>query len=392
MQKYRKAVSFLLTLYYQLTLFYRISFAIMRWIFTFLVFLVSGFAADAQHLTGIWRGYFTSSGSTLQGFQRKEMYKYEIQIEQLPNNAVKGVTYSYKTSVFYAKTGLQGIFTYQSKSLLIKETKILELKIDQGSAPYLMTCYLDYSKMGKLEVLQGTYISENSSNKSNGSNGEVYLEKVTTSDFIKEDFLLKKKPGVLKNSPPLAKSKTNPSQPPAVQKHGTAVQKPKPVNPKLPAPIRPIEHADNAITHGWNNDSIIHRPREVIATKAPIPRVLLERENKLVKTLYCGDEEIRIDLYDNGTIDNDTISLYHNNKLVVSNGRLSYSPITYKAKCNATDNHHEFVIVAENLGDIPPNTALMVVTMGKSQKRYEIFLTSTEQRNAKVVVEYRPQH
>lgn len=389
MQKYRKAVSFLLTLYYQLTLFCRISFVIMRWISTLLFFLVSGFSADAQHLTGIWRGYFISSGSTLHEFQRKEMYKYEIQIEQLPNNAVKGVTYSYKTAVFYAKTGLQGIFTYQSKSLLIKETKIMELKIDQGSAPCLMTCYLDYSKIGKLEVLQGTYISEGSSpNKPDCGSGEVYLEKVTASDFTKEDFLLKKKPAENNN----AKSNTNPPRPPAVKKPSTAVHQSRPSNPKLPAPIKLIEHADKAITGGWKRDTAIHQPREIIATKTPIPRVLLERENKLVKTLYCGDEEIRIDLYDNGTIDNDTISLYHNNKLAVSNGRLSYSPITYKTKCNATDNHHEFVIVAENLGDIPPNTALMVVTMGKSQKRYEIFLTSTEQRNAKVVVEYRLQH
>jgi hypothetical protein len=392
MQKYRKAVSFLLTLYYQLTLFCLISFVVMRWISTLLFFLVSGFSADAQHLTGIWRGYFTSTGGTLREFQRKEMYKYEIQIEQLPNNAVKGVTYSYKTSVFYAKTGLQGIFTYQSKSLLLKETKILELKIDQGSAPCLMTCYLDYSKIDKLEVLQGTFISESSSNKSDCGSGEVYLEKVNSSDFTKEDFLLKKKPEAPKAHVPLAKSKTDPPHPPAVKKPGATVQQSKPAGPKSPAPIKPIEHADNAIAHSWKADTAIRHPRELIANRAPVPRVLLERENKLVKTLYCGDEEIRIDLYDNGTIDNDTISLYHNNKLVVSNGRLSYSAITYKTKCNATDNHHEFVIVAENLGDIPPNTALMVVTMGKSQKRYEIFLTSTEQRNAKVVVEYKPQH
>lgn len=344
---------------------------------------------------------------------REEVYKYEVQIEQLPNNGVKGVTYSYKTTVFYAKTGLQGIFTVQSKSLIIKETNIMELKIGEGSAPCLMTCYLDYSKMGKLEVLQGTFISVSTKNKSDCGSGKVYLEKVPTSDFVKEDFLLKKKqadkpekktnakPGVAEKTPaqkpPAASKKTMPpaATAPAESKKRIAVTpKPKTPAPKetIPAPVKPIERADNAIARNWGTDTVIRQPKDMPAFKTPVPRVLLERENKLVQTLYCDEGYIQIDLYDNGTIDNDTISLYHNNKQVVNNGRLSYTPITYKVKCDAVENHHEFVIVAENLGEIPPNTALMVVTMGKSQKRYEIFLTSNENRNAKVIIEYRPQH
>jgi type IV secretory pathway VirB9-like protein len=46
-------------------------------------------------------------------------------------------------------------------------------------------------------------------------------------------------------------------------------------------------------------------------------------------------------------------------------------------------------MVADNLGRIPPNTALMIVTTGG--KRYELFIASTEQRNAKVIIEYQPQ-
>jgi hypothetical protein len=40
-------------------------------------------------------------------------------------------------------------------------------------------------------------------------------------------------------------------------------------------------------------------------------------------------------------------------------------------------------MVAENLGSIPPNTSLMIVTAGT--KRYEVFISSSEQKNAKVV-------
>ena len=81
---------------------------------------------------------------------------------------------------------------------------------------------------------------------------------------------------------------------------------------------------------------------------------------------------------------------------MVNNNELTYSPITIRLKCTKTDAHHEIIVVAENLGEIPPNTALMVITAGgKSiidggKKRIEVFLDSNEQRNAKVVFEYKP--
>ena len=51
-----------------------------------------------------------------------------------------------------------------------------------------------------------------------------------------------------------------------------------------------------------------------------------------------------------------------------------------------TQPEHELVMVAENLGRIPPNTSLMVVTAG--DKRYEVRITSTEQKNAVVRFKY----
>ncbi|MBD0289520.1 MAG: hypothetical protein ICV79_29490, partial [Flavisolibacter sp.] len=49
---------------------------------------------------------------------------------------------------------------------------------------------------------------------------------------------------------------------------------------------------------------------------------------------------------------------------------------------DAAHPHHELVMVAENLGSIPPNTSLMIITTGT--QRYEVFISSTEQKNAKV--------
>jgi type IV secretory pathway VirB9-like protein len=43
------------------------------------------------------------------------------------------------------------------------------------------------------------------------------------------------------------------------------------------------------------------------------------------------------------------------------------------------------VMVADNLGAIPPNTSVMIVT--SKNKRYQVSLSSSEKQNAKVVID-----
>jgi hypothetical protein len=393
----------------------------MRLIFTLFTLLLLSFSAESQNITGIWRGYFSSANGLYRDGIREEMYKYEVQIDEKKDKSVKGVTYSYKSTVFYGKASTQGIYTPASKTLIIKETGLLELEIGDKSQPCLMTCYLDYSKMGKLEVLQGNFISINVKDKGDCGSGKVYLERVAKSDFTPEDFLVKKKPtdtAKISNIPPIKKApqtttpSSNVAKPtnsdvakkpisttPKKTTTGTPIttQKTKPgaesnliIAPKTAAPsIVLLDKETSVITEPKKKDSISVKPKELNpANKITLPKVLVERENNLVKTIQTDESFIQIDLYDNGTIDHDSISVFHNNIQVVKNGGLSYTPITIKVKMSKEDPRHEFIMVAENMGEIPPNTALMVITAGK--KRYEVFLTSTEEKNAKVIIEYKP--
>jgi hypothetical protein len=63
--------------------------------------------------------------------------------------------------------------------------------------------------------------------------------------------------------------------------------------------------------------------------------------------------------------------------------RLSQKPLTVRIAVDNDHPHHELIMVAENLGSIPPNTSLMIITAGS--KRYQVFISSTEQKNAKVI-------
>jgi hypothetical protein len=348
-------------------------------LFCFLIF--ASVTVNAQNITGIWKGYFVQNSFGIY----EDRYKFEVQVEQLPNNALSGVTYSYKTTVFYGKAEAKGIYTKKTNNILINELKLVDLKIGDKSQPCLMTCYLEYDKMGKLETLSGTYASRNVSDKADCGTGKVYLERAITSDFYKEDFLVKRE-NELKKKLPAKKPLTVPN---ATAKITSPVKKPivKPgaeenlVNtPKrVPVPTVIIPKKEDPAKSA----------APPVAKILPKPQVIRDRKNELAKTIQTSAREFKIELYDNGEIDGDRISVYHNNEIIASNKLLTDKPLTFTIKSDANTSVHEFVMVAENLGSIPPNTALMIITAGT--KRYELFVTSTEQKNAVVRVEYKPE-
>jgi hypothetical protein len=105
----------------------------------------------------------------------------------------------------------------------------------------------------------------------------------------------------------------------------------------------------------------------------------------LIKRIEAPAGEIVIDLYDYDQIDGDTVSIYDNNELIVSRAGLSKKPISFKIKVDAMQPHHELIMVANNLGSIPPNTSLMIIAA--NNKRSEVFISSSEQKNAKLVID-----
>lgn len=121
------------------------------------------------------------------------------------------------------------------------------------------------------------------------------------------------------------------------------------------------------------------------AVNITVPEPIRNRENLIVKKIEAPEGKLLVELYDNGEIDGDTVSIYHNNQLIISRAGLSEKPITFSIDMDGIHNHHELVMVAENLGSIPPNTSLMIITT--KDKRYEIFISSTEQKNAKLVID-----
>lgn len=101
-----------------------------------------------------------------------------------------------------------------------------------------------------------------------------------------------------------------------------------------------------------------------------------------IQEIKVDTGKIRLDFYDNGEIDGDTISVLLNNAIVVANQRLALKPVTVEVNVDLEHQEQEITMVGENLGSIPPNTALLIITSGK--KRYRLYLRSTEKKNAQV--------
>lgn len=107
-------------------------------------------------------------------------------------------------------------------------------------------------------------------------------------------------------------------------------------------------------------------------------RALTKRSFEPSPVFESEADSIKIDLYDNGEIDNDTVSLFINRKPVVMKQMLTDRAFTIELPVDSTIT--EVSMYADNLGKIPPNTAVAVVYI--NGERHEIFLTSTYIRNA----------
>jgi hypothetical protein len=105
------------------------------------------------------------------------------------------------------------------------------------------------------------------------------------------------------------------------------------------------------------------------------------------KDLEIGSDSIRVSLYDNGEIDGDTVTVFLNGKPVIVHQELTARAVNIYLTLDNSKDVNEVSLFAENLGKIPPNTALMVVTDGIS--RFEVFLSSTYTQNATVRIRKR---
>jgi hypothetical protein len=108
-----------------------------------------------------------------------------------------------------------------------------------------------------------------------------------------------------------------------------------------------------------------------------------KRVTKSDQSFYFETDSLLLTLYDNGEVDGDTVT-------VLMNGNIIFSKVGLTTKANSKTiyiasnmDSVKLVMYAESLGEIPPNTGLMVVTDGK--KKYDVRFSADLKTNSAIV-------
>ena len=128
--------------------------------------------------------------------------------------------------------------------------------------------------------------------------------------------------------------------------------------------------------------TIVLNRTDKVSFKSAIAKELIERNNDVTKEIYINTDSLKLDFFDNGQIDGDSITVYVNNKPVITHQMLKASPLTTHIVFDKNNRELDVIMVGDNLGSIPPNTALMRATSGN--ERYEIRLSSDMKKNGSV--------
>lgn len=148
---------------------------------------------------------------------------------------------------------------------------------------------------------------------------------------------------------------------------------------------------DKKIIQSPDKKDSIHiaaKPAIIPKDSIVIPEELTQRKNIEQSLIEVSVKTINLKVYDNAIMDGDTVSIYYNGKMLLNHQPLSEKAIEINLELEEGQTRHEIVLFAENLGSIPPNTALVVITAG--DKRYELFASANLQENAVLVFNYKP--
>jgi len=134
---------------------------------------------------------------------------------------------------------------------------------------------------------------------------------------------------------------------------------------------KPDKIAEAAVI-GLFVDSVKPEPEKELLTE------LNRRTFEASPVIEVSSDSLRLALYDNGDVDGDTISVFYNRTLIAAHQQLSTRAFNIVVPIDT--NIHEISMLAENLGTIPPNTALCVIYAG--EQRFELSLSSSYIKNA----------
>jgi hypothetical protein len=306
-------------------------------------------------ITGVWKG---------------KIGKQKAEVKFVQNgDSITGTSYYYASGGNYRRYSIKGYFDPASNGVIWWDDQLIEDKngsfsVGGGKLPQLS--HADFNcPGGGVMMLEG----KTSPKQDPNPESELHLDKIAKTNFRDEwDYVIDNyirgmnHPDVIDSVYQIAFKHPRKNIP-----EPAATSTAPPERKELPAEIV----------------SIPPPPEKPVITKpVTIEEKFITRTPKYVMDIPVAGDSIEFRFYDNAEIDGDSISLFLNNKLVFQHIRLIASAYTIKIAVAELQDINELVMVAENLGKIPPNTAYMVAIV--NGLRYEANLQSTEETSAMI--------
>jgi len=129
----------------------------------------------------------------------------------------------------------------------------------------------------------------------------------------------------------------------------------------------------------------VDKPAPNITKVAPPPTIIGDREVKVVNTIKVKSFELDVKVWDNQVEDGDIISLYLNDKKVISNIRLTKKPQEFLIKMDTKEAY--LTVFAEDFGLAEPNTSAISIKDGVNEQTMILKAGKGFQESVKVVRE-----
>lgn len=309
----------------------------------------------AQMITGVWKGKINKQ-------------KVEVKIIQNGDN-LTGTSYYYESPTNYRRYSIKGYFDAGTNEAVWWDDELIDESAagSRGKVPLLSRADFNCPGDGRM-MLEG---SASKVDNENQKAGDVRLDKTNTSGFADEwDYVIENyitganNPEVIDSIGNLSMRKPEPeTTEPFKNPLGNEMVRVEPIQKPDP-PAQPIKSPVISAKPQTIEEKFVAR-KKVFATEIPV----------------TGDS-IELRFYDNAQIDGDSISLFLNDRLIFEHIRLTDKAYSIKLPATDLSASNELIMVAENLGSIPPNTSYMVALV--EERRYEARLESTEGSSAMI--------
>lgn len=130
--------------------------------------------------------------------------------------------------------------------------------------------------------------------------------------------------------------------------------------------VTPPPRIDSTHKDSTGQPLVITTPKPTIK-KGKVVKVG-DREAKYGHEITVSSAKIKISVMDNQRVDGDTITMYYNQNVIFQHLPLKKNDKTFKVNLDLDATSQVLLLYAENLGEIPPNTAKVVIDDGEKQQ------------------------